>query len=581
MVPRLSGASIAWVFALSGILPGALWAQQNHVSVVAGTPGSYSFAPLLVAPDRTQVIPAAVGAFTLPLIGPLDPDAIWQQAQTLTQAASASGVWTIDAGERRAAKFSIATQNELIATLEFPLVRMDRVDLFWRVPGKAWSHAQAGDTVALSKWSLVSQHPIFLLHFETNPGQLDVIAVMQNQGFGETTALLSSDFASRERRLTQASIAGLLIGASAMVFLITLLMCALYRTIGSAYLLAYCACVTLAATVVTGYGAIWLTPEWPWFNDSIKPFASSVASITMLTASLAALDQGAVGAKWRWTVRICAALLLIYAMAQMAVLPYTWRLVGGAGVGVLATLVGLAMSVYSWRNGDRFALWVMLAVGLFGLCVVAVSRGFVSVGGVDAYSMVVVTCMITSCLALRHVLTLRERFGKAVIGRAATHRFQDPLTALLSYEGLEREIENLAVRQQTGGGAAHLLYFSLQALDSFKHEDGYLVWQRDLVRFAAVLQKVLGEDWHIARLSNSKFGAVRLQGRQKIVPEHLLTLVLTNCSRKIDTQDWVDRVGLRMAATSALLGKKALQELITTLDQDLQNLAPGKRIAVV
>jgi GGDEF domain-containing protein len=578
---RLSNASIAGVIALSCIWPSALWAQQTPEPVDAGTAGPYGPTPVLVSPDRVQVIPAAVGAFTLPVMTPLDPGAIWQQTQTQGQVANASGVWAIQAGQRSAAKFSIATQNELIATLEFPLVRMDKVDLFWRVPGKAWSHAQAGDTVALSKWPLVSQHPTFLLHFETNPGQLDVVAVMQNQGFGETTALLSSDFASRERRLTQASIAGLLIGASAMVLLITLLMCALYRSTGSVYLLAYCACVTLAATVLTGYGAIWFTPEWPWFNDSVKPFASSVASITMLTASLAALDQGAVGARWRWTVRICAALLLIYAVAQMAVLPYTWRLVGGAGVGVLATVMGLAMGISSWRNGDRYAPWVMLAVVLFGLCVVAVSRGFVSVGGVDAYSMVVVTGMIASCLALRHVLMLRERFGKAVISRAATHRFRDPLTALLSYEGLEREVETLAVRQQTGGGAAHLLYFSLQALDSFKHEDGYLVWQRDLVRFAAVLQKVLGEDWHIARLSNSKFGAVRLQGRQKIVPEQLLTLVLTHCSRKIDTQDWVDRVGLRMAATSALLGKKALQELITTLDQDLHNLAPGKRIIIV
>jgi GGDEF domain-containing protein len=366
-----------------------------------------------------------------------------------------------------------------------------------------------------------------------------------------------------------------------MVLITTLLMCMLYRSAGSVYLLAYCACVTLAATALTGYAAIWFTPQWPWFNDSVKPLASTVASITMLTASLAALDRGAVGAKWRWLVRITAALLLVYAMAQMFVLPHTWRLFAGVGVGALATVIGLGMSIYSWRRGDRFAPWVTLAVALFALCVVVVTRGFVLVGGVDAFSMVMVTCMIASCLTLRHVLSLRERFGRAVIGRAATHRFRDPLTALLSYEGLEREVETLAVRQQTGGGAAHVLYFSLQALDSFKHEDGYLVWQRDLVRFAAVLQKVLGEDWHIARLSNSKFGAVRLQGRQKIVPEQLLTLVLTHCSRKIDTQDWVGRVDLRMAATSALLSKKALQELVTALDQDLQNLAPGKRIAVV
>jgi two-component system, sensor histidine kinase LadS len=582
---RQGSVSIAW--ALVCFLHSTLWAQQSIAPANTLTVGISAAVATVVAtprviatPERSLVLSSQVGAFSLPLAGSLDPETIWQPPQTITQPANAQGVWTLHAGQRIATKFSITTKNERVATLEFPMVRLDKADVFWRIPGKPWQHAQAGDTVALSQWPVLGQHPTFMLHFDGMPGQIDVVAVLQNDGFGEVSALLSSDLAARENHMLQASLAGLLIGASVLALVMSLLLLAMSRSAAYIHLVVFCACVCLAALALTGYLAIWFTPEWPRFNDSMKSFTGTAASATMLTTAVFALDRGAVGAKWRLAVLGTALLLLGYAVAQQWVLPHSWRLMANLGIGVLLTVMGISMSMYSWRRGDRFALWVLLSIVLFALCAI-VFRSFVTTSGVDVFSTGVIACMIASSLALGHVLTLRERFGKAVIGRAATHRYRDPLTALLSYEGLEREVEHLAVRQQTGGGAAHVLYFSLQALDSFKHEDGYLVWQRDLVRFAAVLQKVLGEDWHIARLSNSKFGAVRLQGRQKIAPEQLLTLVLTSCSRKIDTHDWVDRVGLRMAATSALLGRKALPELVTTLDQDLQNLAPGKRIAVV
>ncbi len=160
-------------------------------------------------------------------------------------------------------------------------------------------------------------------------------------------------------------------------------------------------------------------------------------------------------------------------------------------------------------------------------------------------------------------------------------RFRDPLTALLSYEGFERAVENLAVHQHSGAGDAHLLYFSLTNLDNFRNEDGYLVWQRDLVRFAAVLQKSLGRGWHIARLSNSRFGAVRLDDHEVTQTEPLLTLVLSSCSRKIDTQGWADRVGLRMASVRALLTGSGLQDSLRTLEQSVRDLEAGKRIALL
>jgi two-component system, sensor histidine kinase LadS len=533
------------------------------------------------APAQSLVVPTVLASFDIPLRGVLEPDALWQQRQPVSHPLNPKGLWRVNAAQRTVSKFKISAQTEHIYTLEFPLARLDLVDVFWREPGKPWSHAQAGDTVALSNWPVPGQYPTFLLRLESLPGTLDVLVVMQNAGFAEVAAILSADRASREHRLLQANTAGLMIGASAMVLLVCLLMAVVYRRMSTAYLLAYSAAVTLGAVVINGYGAIWFTPEWPRFNDSVKPFAATLIFTSMLCACMAALDRSTVG-KWARLLSLATVVLLLgYGAAQVGMLSPFWRLPGSVVCATLATVVAVGLSINSWRRGDKFAPWVLFAAILLAVSAVVVARGFVLVAGVDLFATLTTALLLASVLALRHVLILRERYGRAVLGRAEINRYRDPLTALLSYEGFERAVENLSVRQHSGGGVAHLLYFSLLELDSFRAEDGYLVWQRDLVRFAAVLQKALGEGWHIARLSNSKFGAVRLDEHRKLRTEPLLTLVLSSCSRKIDTQGWVDRVGLRMAGVSTPLTSTGLKESLGILEQSVRNLPAGKRIALL
>jgi two-component system, sensor histidine kinase LadS len=526
-------------------------------------------------------MPTVLSSFDIPLNEVLEPDTLWQQNQTTSQPLNLQGLWSLGVGQRTASKFKVSAHSEHIYTLEFPLARLDLVDVFWREPGKPWSHAQAGDTVALSKWPVIGQYPTFLLRFENLPSTLDVIVVMQNAGFAKVAAVLSADRESREHRLLQANTAGLMIGASAMVLLVCLLMAVVYRSMSTAYLLVYSAAVTLGAVVMNGYGAIWFTPDWPQFNDSVKPFAAALICASMLCACTAALDRSTVGKGARLLSVSALVLLLGYAAAQVSILSPVWQQAGGVACAVLASGVAVGLSLNSWRRGDRFAPWVLLAAILLALSAVVVVRGFVWVRGIDLLATLTPVLLLASILALRHVLILRERYGRAVVGRAAINRYRDPLTALLSYEGFEQAVENLSVRQHSGGGVAHVLYFSLLELDSFRAEDGYLVWQRDLVRFAAVLHKALGDGWHIARLSNSKFGAVRLDVHRKLLTEPLLTLVLSSASRKIDTQGWVDRVGLRMAGVSTPLTSSGLKESLGILEQSVRNLPAGKRIALL
>ncbi len=532
-------------------------------------------------PQHSAAIPSLVAAFELPLTGALDPEAIWQTPLAVAQSANSQGRWNIGPGHRTVAKFTLSSQAEHIFTLEVPLVRLDLVEVFLRTPGQPWSRARAGDTVPLSQWPVVGQFATFMLHFVQTPSTIDVLMVMQNTGAGSTTVLVNSDHESRERRLLQATMAGLLIGASAMVLLVSLLLALTYRKLATSYFLLYCASVTLGVVILNGYGAVWFTPEWPQFNDSAKPFAASLIAASMLLACVAALDRKTVTPLARLGSRAVALLIVFYAVLQAAVLPYEWRLLGGVVGALVPALMVLVFASSSWRRGDRYAVWIVAAAVFYMASIVVVAQGYVQIASVDMYAVAMAVLLMASCLLLRYVLIARERFGIAVLGRAGTNRFNDPLTALLSYEGFERAVENLAVRQHTGGGAAHLLYFSLTELDNFRSENGYEVWQRDLVRFAAVLQKVLGESWSIARLSNSKFGAVRLGGAHHKTNEPLLTLVLSSCARKIDTEGWANRVGLRMSGTAIPLGGTGLQDSLRVLEQAVRDLKPGKRIALL
>lgn len=546
-----------------------------HASISAQT-------VMVQAPQTSLLLPAMVPAFSLPLNEVLNPELIWQGTQAITQPANPQGLWSVNTASRTASKFTLNAQKEHTYSLEVPLVRMDKVDVFWRAAGQPWSQAQAGDTVALSRWPVVGQFATFLLYVDTLPSQLDVLMVMQNSGAASTSVYLNSDRESRERRLLQANAAGLMIGASFMTLLVIFLLLVIYRNKAAISLLVYCACVLVGATVLNGYGAIWFFPNWPQANDTGKPLVASLTSAALIWACMSALDRKALALRWRGLATGLALLILIYGVLQIDVLDYQWRLPGGIAGAVLATLVVWWLAFSAWRRGDHYAYWVALAAGLFASSAVLVGVGHLHISGLDIYAFSMSALLIASTLLLRHVLIVRERFGRAVLGRAEVNRYRDQLTALLSYEGFEREVENLAVRQHSGSGAAHMLYFSLTELESFRSEDGYLVWQRDLVRFAAVLQKSLGEGWHIARLSNNKFGAVRLDDlNAKTNSEPLLTLVLSSCARKIDTEGWVDRVGLRMAGVSTPLTSHGLKESLRILEQSVRDLAPGKRIALL
>lgn len=571
---RKLGFALALGVAFWGFITG--WAPPAQAQNTGSRP-----AVQITAPANSLAVPTVLSSFNIPLNGALEPEALWQQNQAVSHPVNAKGLWSVGVEQRTASKFTISAKAEHIYTLEFPLARLDLVDVFWREPGKPWSHAQAGDTVALSKWPVIGQYPTFVLHFESLPGTMDVLVVIQNAGLAEVAAILSADHESREHRLLQANTAGLMIGASAMVLLVCLLMAVVYRSKSTAYLLVYSAAVTLGAMVINGYGAVWFTPEWPVFNDAIKPFASTLICATTLTACMASLERSTVGKGAGLLAWACVVLLMGYAAAQVSLLAPAWRLPGGVASATVATAVAAGLSMNSWRRGDSFAPWVLFAAICLALSAVVVARGFVLVRGVDLFATLTTVFLLASILALRHVLILRERYGRAVLGRAEINRYRDPLTALLSYEGFEQAVENLSVRQHSGGGVAHVLYFSLLELDSFRAEDGYLAWQRDLVRFAAVLHKALGEGWHIGRLSNSKFGAVRLDEHRKLLTEPLLTLVLSSCARKIDTQGWVDRVGLRMAGVSTPLTSSGLKESLNILEQSVRNLPPGKRIALL
>ena len=550
---------------------GLLFLQQAAFAQVA----------VINLPNRSVMIPNVVSAFELPVGQVLDPEVIWQTQQTITQPANAPGRWNVSSGKRTAAKFSLTTQKDHLFTIEVPLVRMDKVELFWRVPGQAWERAQAGDTVALSQWPMVGQFPTFVMHFEGTTSTMDVLMVMQNAGTASTAVYLKADRESRESRLLQANVAGLLIGASAMVLVVSFLLFLMYRNRSSACLLVYCTAITVGTSILNGYAAIWFTPDWPAFNDAAKPFLGSAVSAAMLAASTYALDRIALGRRARYLSWIVVCSVLAYGVVQATFLQSHWRLLGGAAGALICALVATVLAAAAWQRGDGHAPWVMLSALLFTGSAVVVSLGYVQIAGMDLFAVLMTLMLIASSLVLRHVLVVRERFGRAVQGREHITRFRDPLTALLSYEGFERAVDNLAVRQHSGGGVAHILYFSLTALDSFRHEDGYVVWQRDLVRFAAVLQKSLGEGWHIARLSNSKFGAVRLDDHGSKTKESLLTLVLSSCARKIDTEGWADRVGLRMTGTTTPLTTTGLQEILRVLEQTIRNLPPGKRIALL
>lgn len=555
--------------------------------VLAGFIGLFASLAGAAAPPELRLSPGIqrinltlhMAAQQLPAGDALDPDVAWEGVAG-PALLEPSRRWQSRAGTRLVGRIVLQGADASgTYIVHVPTAWFDQVQVWQREPGGVWSSEAAGDRVALSRWPFVSQNPAFVVNVGAAPVHLMV--VMENEATSRAPVWLATDATYRETQLRQSNLSGMNMGLGLMVVVFTVLGAAVQRRRASVLLAGVATWVFITVISLNGYIAVWLTPEWPAFNDASKQFTGVMMSALMFTLTAEALDQRYLTRVERWAKLAVPALVLVYAVVQAVWLPGAWRL-PAAAVITLATLAGsMVMCGLSVLRGGRYVRWIMAALGCYALAVTIVYLPFDFVAGLDLRAAAVGVLLFASMLVFYQALFLRERYGRDVLGRAAVTGNRDPLTALLSYQGFQLAYDEALLRQGAGERQTPVMMFLLPGLEQSAVDHGFVLTERVVVRFAACLQGALGDSWSIARISKTRFACIGMGDARGADVLAVATQVLAHCARMSDVIGPVADFDLRIACTQRWLSPGGLKPLMGALEEACHALTPPKRIALV
>ena len=514
----------------------------------------------------------------IPADAPQDPEQLWNAAAS--QPVEAGKRWHVVPGEATVGRVTLlGTRERDTYVVLVPLPWVDEVQVWYREQGNGWKGAVAGDRVALSRWPYPGTFPAFPIPLREKP--LDLIVSVANDGPLGVPVWIMPDPVFRENQIRQSSLSGVVIGLGLMITMVCLIGGAILRR-GANWLLAGVTGWALVAVVcVNGYMALWLTPEWPAFNDTCKHFVSVVLAGLMVALVAESLDERYLtrgGHLLKW---LAPALGLAYGIVQALWLPPPWRVPGGVAWAVACMMACIALCLLSVLQGGRYVQWIAAAIGCVLLGIGLAYVPLEIVGGMDLRAAGVGGLLFAASLLIRQALYSRERYGRDVLGRAAISANRDPLTALLSYSGFQEAFEGVALRQGAGQGCPSVMLFMLPGLERSNADHGFVLSERALVRFAACLHRVLGNSWSIGRLSKARFACVSAQSLDHAQLQALATQVLAECARVAEPLAPVSDFDLRIAARVCRQLSAGFATLLTELEEAGRAMEAGKRIVLL
>jgi hypothetical protein len=504
----------------------------------------------------------------------LQPDAAWLGEGDPVEPSTR---WQVGAGDRLVGRATLRGAGNHV--IEVPILSVDEAQVWHRSPGGPWERAVAGDRIPLSTWPFANQFPAFPITVTSEP--LDVMVAVRNSGRVQVPVTLIPDAEFREHSVRRANLSGMVLGLGMGVAIVCLLGATTLRTRAHRLLAGLALWVLFTIACNNGYMALWLTPEWPAFNDAAKHFSATVMAGLYVWMVARALDRLALSRRERLVAAAAVPLAIAYALAQAFWLPPTLRIGGAALTSFVCVAWVLGLCALNAMRGGRHVAWVAASALCIAAGTVLAVLPFRLVGGLDLRAAAIAICLYAAVLLIRHVLHLRERYGRDVLSRAAVSANRDPLTALWSYAGFQQRHAEAALREAAGQGASAMMLFLLPGLGRADAEHGAVLTERAMVRFAATLHLVLDRRWAVGRVSHNRIAAVSLERNPAAPLEDVATLVLSHCARQSVPVDLVAVFDLRIVCRPGPLGHTPLVDALRGMEEAGRSLPPGKRITVL
>lgn len=392
-------------------------------------------------------------------------------------------------------------------TLNVPIPYIDGVD-FYAVDGHGAVTAQkAGDTLALSRWSLPAIYPEFRFVLRDTKAT-DLYLKVSNYRDIEVPLRLATAYEREQQRTLELVFCGTLLGSLVML----LLWCALRywesHDAAQGWYVVYTLLMMLVSAQAMGLANLWFwpyTPGWADYASVVLPLLGVGAS-TLFLRHISATDvrYPLLDRILLWFSVGCGALVMmewVISRESAATLHGIYFLAG--------PLLALFTTIRLWREGGPLGAWLFAAYAPQGLAVLFMAGQMLQLFPVAWQSRYYMIFAVTlSIPLLLHALTLRSQQRLSVSGRARASDTQDALTGLLVRDRFLAHLHHAIQRAAHDRSPSAVALIEVANYQHIQQQLGLTVAEQCLLRAVVKLHRVLRDVDPAGRMDIARFGVV-------------------------------------------------------------------------
>jgi diguanylate cyclase (GGDEF)-like protein len=244
----------------------------------------------------------------------------------------------------------------------------------------------------------------------------------------------------------------------------------------------------------------------------------------------------------------------------------------------LATLVGLAASLLSWKSRSIVSSWMMAAsIPPFLVLMRLMAESFGLVPTMWEMRVVLSVVLAVTVPLLLYALSVVTHDRKEIRVRANHLPTQDALTGLLNAETFLLQLEEACNRVNGHQEKVGVVLVDLVNYELIREKFGDTLGEQCLLRSVVKLQRVLRDMDPAGRMGRARFGLI-LQGvaDKDLLTERMVKLV---ASGHIPIPGLVPAIALQFQAACALLHLTPMsaQDMVQSLSELLNGMSAGTR----
>lgn len=389
--------------------------------------------------------------------------------------------------------------------LEIPYASVDRASLYTHDSAGQWNEQRAGDSVAVSAWPVPHRHPLLPVVVSAEVPRKFLLRIENAHSFSAPLAFVSESYLYRsEQRVSL--ILGIYFGLAGLAVMLSVLSALSLRD--TAYGLYGLSVGLMAVTQasMTGIAGLHLWPGLPWWND-LSPMLLAVLTMASLlwfgTAVLSLPERS------RGLTRVTTglAVLGIAICVALAVVERSHRYQLMGGYIVLALVAGALITLWAWRRGDRYGLWLLAGtapVMLGAAFPLARVAGLIPVNFWTLHGMQLGIALELPVLLV--ILMLRSQQRREHNRRIQGLDRLDPATGLINAPVFAERLMRMIARSQRLKHQSVVLVIDLVNVEQIQRDFDRHAAEELPLRVAGRLLSAAREIDSVARLSERRFG---------------------------------------------------------------------------